>query len=59
MQEACYTSSHMKIVQVRDVPDEVYDALLRLSKTHSRSLAGELRVILAKAAHTALNGKKK
>ncbi len=43
----------MKSVHIRDIPDQTLLALKRLARSHRRSLQGELRDILERAARQA------
>lgn len=43
----------MKAIHIRDVPSETVEALKRLARGNHRSLQGELRDILEKAARRA------
>ena len=43
----------MKSVHIRDIEEATLAALKRLAKCHRRSLQGELRAILDRAARTA------
>ena len=43
----------MSSVHIRDVPPETLDALKRLARLHHRSLQGELRATLERAARMA------
>lgn len=45
-----YHVSAMPAIHVRDVPEEVLDALKRRAKRHERSLQKELRHLLAQIA---------
>jgi plasmid stability protein len=43
----------MKAIHIREIPSETIDALKRLARGNHRSLQGELRDILEKAARRA------
>jgi len=43
----------MKSIHIRNIDSNIVDSLKRLATMHHRSLQGELRSILAQAAHMA------